>query len=179
VVREGVVVLPDEGVLVGRLGQPGASFVTLTRREGGELRGCTGSLEAMDPLALNVCYCAVQTALYDYRFPPVSALELEDIEIEVSVLTPPQALGYASPEELLEVLEARKPGVLIQRGEHRATFLPQVWERLPEAGVFLGYLCMKAGLGGEDYLEPGLEVFTYQVEKFSESELFSSVASNQ
>lgn len=170
-VAEKAFVLPDESVLTGRLAQPGASFVTLTLRETGELRGCTGSMEATEPLALNVCYCAVQTALYDYRFPPVSPEELEDIEIEISVLTTPQPLAYDSPEALLRMLEEEKPGVLIKRGAQRATFLPQVWERLPEAGLFMAYLCAKAGLSADDYLRPGLEVFTYQVEKFTESEV--------
>lgn len=177
-VTDHVIVLPDESTLPERLLQPGASFVTLTTRSDGELRGCTGSMEATEPLAINVCYCAVQTALYDYRFPPVSADELAELEIEISVLTEPQPLEYTSPEELLRVLDEAKPGVLIQRGVHRATFLPQVWERLPDAPTFLAHLCLKAGLPADDYLRPGLQVFTYQVEKFTESEVFS-VASHQ
>ncbi len=172
-VTDHVIVLPDESTLPERLLQPGASFVTLTTRDNGELRGCTGSMEATEPLAINVCYCAVQTALYDYRFPPVSADELAELEIEISVLTEPQPLEFASPEELLRILDETRPGVLIQRGVHRATFLPQVWERLPDAATFLAHLCLKAGLPADDYLRPGLQVFTYQVEKFTESEVFS------
>lgn len=177
-VTEHVIALPDESTLPERLLQPGASFVTLTTRSDGELRGCTGSMEATEPLAINVCYCAVQTALYDYRFPPVSADELSEIEIEISVLTEPQPLEYTSAEELLRVLGETRPGVLIQRGVHRATFLPQVWERLPDAPTFLAHLCLKAGLPADDYLRPGLQVFIYQVEKFTESEVFS-VASHR
>lgn len=172
-VSDHVIVLPDESTLPERLLQPGASFVTLTTRSDGELRGCTGSMEATEPLAINVCYCAVQTALYDYRFPPVSAEELPELEIEISVLTEPQPLEYTSPEELLRILDETKPGVLIQRGVHRATFLPQVWERLPDAATFMAHLCLKAGLPADDYLRPGLQVFTYQVEKFTESEVLS------
>lgn len=174
VVTEGIVVPIDPESVTERLARPGASFVTLTIRGTGELRGCTGTIEAVEPLAASVRNCAIQTALYDYRFPPVAPAELNDIEIEISVLTEPERLEYATPEELLRILDERKPGVLIQRGAHRATFLPQVWERLPDAETFMAYLCAKAGLPPDDYRRPGLQVFTYQVEKFTESEAYPS-----
>jgi len=173
---EGVIVPIDPESVTERLAQPGASFVTLTMRGTGELRGCTGTMEAVEPLVTNVRNCAIQTALYDYRFPPVAPAELDDIEIEISVLTEPEPLAYATADELLHTLEELKPGVLIQRDGHRATFLPQVWERLPDAATFMAYLCAKAGLPSDDYRRPGLQVFTYQVEKFTESEVHPSSA---
>jgi AmmeMemoRadiSam system protein A len=176
VLLENAIALPDDSTLVGRMAQPGASFVTLRMRADDDLRGCTGTTEATQPLALNVCYVAVQTALYDPRFPPLSAFELEDVEIEVSVLSEPQPLRYSTLDELLRLLLETRPGVLIKRDSQRATFLPQVWERLPDPVAFLAHLCVKAGLPAEDYLRPGLQIMTYHVEKFSESEVFPVVS---
>ncbi|MCX8067337.1 MAG: AmmeMemoRadiSam system protein A [Anaerolineae bacterium] len=148
------------------LRRPGASFVTLTI--GGELRGCIGSIEARRPLVLDVRENAIAAAFHDPRFPPLSRQELDRTHIEISVLTPPQPLGYTDYLDLLTKLRPGVDGVIIERGWHRATFLPQVWEKLPDPREFLAHLCLKAGLPPDDYRRPGLRVYTYQVESFKE-----------
>lgn len=148
------------------LRRPGASFVTLTI--GGELRGCIGSIEPRQPLALDVRENALGAAFRDPRFPPLSQRELARVHIEVSVLTPPQPLAFTDAEDLIAKLRPHVDGVILARGWQRATYLPQVWEKLPDPRDFLGTLCMKAGLPPDAYRRPGLEVFTYQVESMEE-----------
>lgn len=154
--------LPEE------LSRPGASFVTLTID--GQLRGCIGSIEPRRPLALDVRENAVGAAFRDPRFPPLTAEDFEAVEIEVSVLTPPEPLPYSSPEDLFQKLRPHVDGVIIERGWQRATYLPQVWEKVSDPEKFLSSLCLKAGLPPDDYRRSGLQVYTYQVEKFTEGE---------
>lgn len=156
----------DVSALPENLRRHGASFVTLT--EGGQLRGCIGSLEARRPLALDVQENAVNAAMRDPRFPPVQPDELDDIHIEVSVLSPPRPLDYDGPDDLIAKLRPGVDGVVIERGWNRATFLPQVWETLPNPHQFLEHLCLKAYLPPDAYRRPGLAVYTYQVEMFEE-----------
>lgn len=156
----------DLNTLSEALRRPGASFVTLTM--GGELRGCIGSIEPRRPLALDVQENAIAAAFHDPRFPPLNRRELDRTHIEISVLTPPQPLEYEGPADLLAKLRPQVDGVIIERGWHRATFLPQVWEKLPDPHEFLAHLCLKAGLPADDYRRPGLQVYTYQVESFEE-----------
>ncbi len=99
---------------------------------GGAFRGCVGALEAYQPLAEDVCEHAVAAALEDYRFPPVLPQEVGRIEIEISRLTSPIPLEYEKPEDLPELLHPGVDGVVLREGLRRATFLPQVWEKLPE-----------------------------------------------
>jgi AmmeMemoRadiSam system protein A len=150
-----------------RLTAPGAVFVTLRTRHG-DLRGCIGSLEARRPLVEDVRENAIAAALRDPRFPPVKAAELNDLTVEVSVLTAPEPLDFDGPDDLLQKLRPNVDGVLIERGWNRATFLPQVWEQLPAPEEFLGNLCYKAGLPPNAWRWPDLEVSIYQVEKFEE-----------
>jgi AmmeMemoRadiSam system protein A len=150
------------------LSRPGASFVTLTID--GKLRGCIGSIEPRRPLALDVRENAVGAAFRDPRFPPLTPEEFENVEIEVSVLTAPEPLRYSGPEDLFEKLRPHVDGVIIERGWQRATYLPQVWEKVPDPEKFLSSLCLKAGLPHDDYRRPGLQVYTYQVEKFTEGQ---------
>jgi AmmeMemoRadiSam system protein A len=147
--------------------KPGASFVTLTIN--GELRGCIGALEAYQPLAEDVREHAVGAALQDYRFPPVTEDELKELEIEISYLTPPQPLKYKTQEELLERLRPGVDGVILRDGLHRATFLPQVWEKLPDPADFLSHLCAKMGASPNTWRYRTLQVYTYQVEEFHET----------
>ncbi len=149
-----------------RLRQPGASFVTLTLK--GQLRGCIGALEPHQPLALDVREHAVAAALQDYRFPPVQPEELPHIRVEVSVLTLPQELDYETPEELLNALRAGIDGVTLYDGWRRATFLPQVWEKLPNKEIFLSHLCEKMGADPDLWRRKKLRVQTYQVQEFHE-----------
>jgi uncharacterized protein len=148
------------------LRQPGASFVTLTMH--GELRGCIGALEAYQPLAEDVREHAAGAALQDYRFLPVNEAELKDIEIEISRLTPPQPLKYKTPQELLERLRPGVDGVILRDGLQRSTFLPQVWDKLPDPADFLSHLCAKMGSSPNTWRYRPLQVYTYQVEEFHE-----------
>jgi len=154
------------GELTPQLTAPGAAFVTLT--VGGALRGCIGALEPYQPLADDVREHAVAAALEDYRFPPVQAGELGEIEIEVSVLTAPVPLEYSGPDDLLERLKPGVDGVILRDGFRRATFLPQVWEKVPGKDDFLSQLCWKMGAQGDAWRKKHLEVLVYRVEEFHE-----------
>lgn len=149
-----------------RLQEPGATFVTLKRR--GELRGCIGALEARQPLVEDVREHAVAAALNDYRFPPVSPEELPEITIEISRLTSPQRLEYEKSEDLPALLRPHMDGVILRDGIRRATFLPQVWEKINDPQIFLGYLCQKMGLPADTWRRKKLDAWIYQVEEFEE-----------
>jgi len=161
--------LPDLDLsdLPAALGQEGAAFVTLTIR--GQLRGCIGTLEAYQPLALDVQEHAVAAATQDYRFPAVSPAEVPLLEIEISRLTPTQPLDYEDWQDLLQKLRPGIDGVLLKDGIRRATFLPQVWEKVSQPEEFLTHLCYKMGAPGDRWREKKLEVFTYQVEEFKKA----------
>jgi len=146
---------------------PGASFVTLTIR--GKLRGCIGALEAYQALILDVQEHAAAAAMEDYRFPVVREEELQLINIEISRLTPVQPMDYSTPEDLISKLRVNMDGVLINASGRRATFLPQVWEKVPDPKQFLSQLCMKMGAQPNLWREEHLQVYTYQVEKFKEA----------
>lgn len=145
---------------------PGASFVTLTIA--GQLRGCIGALEPYQPLAEDVREHAVAAALEDPRFPRVSPAEAGRIQIEISRLTFPKPLEYASPEDLLARLRPHVDGVILRDGLRRATFLPQVWEKIPAAAEFLDNLCYKMGVAPDTWRRKHLEVLLYEVEEFHE-----------
>jgi AmmeMemoRadiSam system protein A len=148
------------------LREEGASFVTLT--EAGELRGCVGALESYQPLVQDVCEHAVAAALEDYRFRPVQLVEIPYLQIEVSRLTRPESLPYTSSEELLRLIRPGIDGVIIRDGNRRATFLPQVWEKVPDKAQFFNHLCLKMGGPANLWQCNPLQVFTYQVEEFQE-----------
>jgi len=156
----------DLDALSESLTREGASFVTLTKHGG--LRGCIGSLEPRHPLVLDVRENAAAAAFRDPRFPPVCPEELDDLHVEISVLSLPQSLSYDGPDDLVAKLRPGVDGVVIERGWNRATFLPQVWEKLPDSHQFLQHLCLKARLPADAYRHPGLDVYVYQVEKFEE-----------
>jgi len=144
----------------------GATFITLTKN--GHLRGCIGTMEPYQPLIADVQEHAVAAALSDYRFPKVTQDELGQIRIEVSRLTPLKRLPYKETEELVKALRIGVDGVLIRNESRRATFLPQVWEQLPQPDQFLSQLCLKMGAPADLWKTKSMEVFTYQVEKFKE-----------
>lgn len=148
------------------LREPGASFVTLTVEE--RLRGCIGALEAYQPLAKDVQEHAVAAALQDPRFPAVRPQECPQIQIEVSVLTPKKPLDYQDGEDLLEKIRPGVDGVVLQDGYRKATFLPQVWEKLPDPATFLSHLCLKMGAPANLWQKKPLQVFVYQVQEFQE-----------
>ena len=149
-----------------RLLEDGATFVTLTVR--GQLRGCIGALEPYQPLVEDVREHAIAAALEDPRFPPVSERELSGINIEVSRLTRPVPLEYSDAQDLLSKLRPHVDGVILRDGYRRATFLPQVWEKLPDRAEFLDNLCYKMGARGDLWRIKHLEVLIYQVEEFHE-----------
>jgi AmmeMemoRadiSam system protein A len=142
-------------------------FVTLNKR--GMLRGCIGSLQGMESIVDGVRRHAVNAALHDNRFPVLTADEVEELQIDISVLTPPQDLGYTDGEDLIRKLRPGTDGVIISApGGAGATFLPQVWEQLPMPEMFLGHLCRKAGLPDDSWRTGQLGVQIYQVQHFEE-----------
>jgi uncharacterized protein len=144
----------------------GASFVTLT--QSGELRGCIGTIDAYQPLVQDVCEHAVSAAVDDYRFYPVLPEDVPLLRIEISRLSPLKKLAYRHPEDLLTLLQPDVDGVVLREGFRRATFLPQVWEKIETVEVFLEHLSRKMGAPPDYWRRKKLEVFTYQVEKFCE-----------
>ena len=156
----------DLSTLTPKLREDGASFVTLTA--GGQLRGCIGALEPYQPLAQDVREHAVAAALEDPRFPPVNERELSGINIEVSRLTRPVPLQYRDADDLLAKLRPPVDGVILRDAFRRATFLPQVWEKIPDPAEFLSNLCYKMGANPDLWRKKHLEVLIYQVEEFRE-----------
>lgn len=149
------------------LDQPGAAFVTLT--QGGSLRGCVGSLVPHRSLREDVEANAVAAGCFDPRFPSLTREELDRVLVEVSVLSAPRPLRAADEAELLTLLRPGLDGVILSARRHRATFLPQVWEQLPDPAEFLAQLRLKAGLP-PGYWGPDVEVETYEVTAWRESE---------
>lgn len=141
--------------------EPRATFVTLHKN--GELRGCIGMLKAERPLAEDIAENAFAAAFRDYRFPPLTADEFEHLEIHLSLLTPPEPITFSSEEDLLVQLRPGVDGVIIEDGRRRGTFLPSVWELLPDAKDFLRHLKQKAGLP-TDYWSETLRVYRYETE---------------
>ncbi len=147
------------------LEEDGAAFVTLDLHS--RLRGCIGSLEAHRPLFEDVRHNAVAAAFMDPRFPPLSEAEFAQVTIEVSVLSTPQRLEFHSESEALAQLRPGKDGVILKYGQHRATFLPQVWEQLNSPDIFMSHLKEKAGLPA-DFWSDELALFRYSVVKYRE-----------
>jgi AmmeMemoRadiSam system protein A len=156
----------DETRLTPLLRAQGASFVTLTIR--GQLRGCIGSLQPYQALYEDVREHAIAAAIHDYRFSPVRPNDLSQIRVEVSRLTMPHKLEYSDQFDLLAKLRPAVDGVILRDGSHRATFLPQVWEQIPDKAEFLSHLCVKMGAAATAWQQKRLAVETYQVEEFHE-----------
>jgi AmmeMemoRadiSam system protein B/AmmeMemoRadiSam system protein A len=126
------------------LRQAGATFVTLTRE--GALRGCIGSLQAARPLGVDVAENAVGAAFRDPRFPAMTAGEWPGVRVEVSLLSSAKRLAFADEGDLLEQIRAGEDGLILEADGRHATFLPQVWESIPDKRQFLRELARKAGL---------------------------------
>jgi len=140
---------------------PCATFVTL--RKHNELRGCIGMLEAVRPLAEDIAENAFSAAFKDSRFPPLVADELEKLEIHLSILTPAEPVSFTSEQDLLSQLKPGLDGLILQEGRRRGTFLPSVWDQLPEPEQFLRQLKQKAGLA-PDYWSDNIRIFRYRTE---------------
>lgn len=147
------------------LDDTGATFVTLTRN--GQLRGCIGSLEAHRPLGKDIVANALAAAFQDPRFPPLGQDELADTRIEVSLLSPLEPVEFRDEEDAIAQLRPGIDGVVLEHGYHRGTFLPQVWEQLPEPERFLAHLKVKAGLP-PGFWDSEVKLFRYTVKKWKE-----------
>lgn len=143
---------------------PRATFVTLQLL--GQLRGCIGILEAQRPLVADVAFNARAAAFEDPRFSAVTFEELNRLEIHISVLSPAEEIHFDSERSLQSQLRIGIDGVILEeRGIHRGTFLPSVWDQLPTAESFLRHLKQKAGLPS-DYWSGSLRAFRYTTESF-------------
>jgi len=160
-----VLEVPPSEITSPILVENGACFVTL--HIGEHLRGCIGTLEANRPLFSDCVNNALASAFEDTRFSPLEPPELENVKISISVLTKPAKFD-GSGEELFKAIEPGKNGLIIQKGVARATFLPSVWEQLPEKEKFLNQLCLKAGMGPDSWKDEGVEFFLYEAIEFSE-----------
>ena len=155
-------VVPDDP----RLREKGATFITLARD--GELRGCIGSLRRSRELGEDVIHNALAAAFEDSRFEPLAAEELDAVTIEVSILSEPEFLDFFGEEELIAQLRPGEDGLIIFSGCRSATFLPQVWEQLPNPVDFMESLKRKAGLPA-GFWGPNIMLATYRVQKWKET----------
>jgi AmmeMemoRadiSam system protein A len=149
------------------LQEQAASFVTLTQH--GQLRGCIGTIEAYRSLLEDVKHNAQAAAFEDRRFSPLKSDELNDTEIEVSLLSPMQALHFSNEQEAQAQLQPGIDGVVFEFGHYRSTFLPQVWQQLPDVDVFMSHLKHKAGLT-PDFWADQVKLYRYTVNKWKEYE---------
>ncbi|MFZ2404503.1 MAG: AmmeMemoRadiSam system protein A [Methylobacter sp.] len=160
---------------------PRATFVTLQINH--QLRGCIGMLEAVRPLAEDIAENAFSAAFKDPRFPPLEASELDNLEIHLSILTPAEPVLFSSEQDLISQLQPgidglileepdiykrgqlppRIDGLTLEKGRRRGTFLPSVWEQLPEPEQFLQHLKLKAGLP-PDYWSENIKIYRYHTE---------------
>jgi uncharacterized protein len=143
------------------------AFVTLTKN--GDLRGCIGYPEPVKPLAQAVVEVAISAATQDPRFPPVTSLEMENIHVEVSVLTKPELIPVEKPSQYLQKIEVGVDGLIVEMGMYRGLLLPQVpveWKWDTEE--FLANTCMKAGLSPDCWLQEGVKLYSFQSQIFEE-----------
>ncbi len=144
-------------------------FVTL--HSNGRLRGCIGMIEPIKSLITNVKENAIHAGFQDPRFSPVTLNEMDQITIEISILTQPVPLRCEHADDLIKLLKPGVHGVILSRGFCRATFLPQVWEQLPGTEDFLGHLCQKAGMEITCWKDTKTAVEVYEVSAFSEKDM--------
>jgi len=149
------------------LAAPRNCFVTL--KQNGGLRGCIGSLAPRRALVIDVAENAFNAAFQDPRFRPMSAPELATIDIHIAVLSPQTPIDFTNESGLLNALRPYVDGLTIEDGPNRATFLPKVWEQLPEPGQFLAELKAKAGMPANHW-SAGFHAWRYHSEDFSEED---------
>lgn len=160
---QGHALSPDPHRYPSELMAARACFVTLERS--GRLRGCIGSLQARRPLIEEVAANAYAAAFSDPRFAPLTEQEFPELQLEISVLHPPQPMDVRDEEDLLRQLRPGIDGLILEENAHRATFLPSVWGQLPSAGDFLAHLKRKAGLT-ETYWSAEMRFSRYTTESF-------------
>ena len=172
--RSAIEAMLVDGVKVER---PGSSpilkedrgcFVTLHNY--GQLRGCIGTIGPVCSLVECVERNAQKAAFRDPRFPPLSAKELSEVDVEVSVLSVPERLDFKDGDDLKRQLLPNVHGVILSRGMRSSTFLPQVWEQLPDKELFLEQLCLKGGMSATAWKDPATNVEVYQAEVFGEKD---------
>ena len=163
--REGRALAAHAGDFGDTLQAKRAAFVTL--KEGERLRGCIGHLQAVQPLVQDVAENAFAAAFRDPRFPPLQPDEFDGVRIEISVLSPPEPMRFTSEQDLLAQIRPGRDGLILEDGAARGTFLPSVWESLPDPGDFLRHLKLKAGLP-PDHWSPQLRMSRYRTESFAE-----------
>jgi len=145
------------------LSEKKATFVTLTIS--GNLRGCIGTLKAYQPLVIDLANNAFSAAFKDPRFPPLQKDEFKIIEYHVSILTTPTPIQFIDEQDLQQKIRPNIDGLILSEGSKRSTFLPSVWEQLPNKPDFIKHLKLKAGLP-ENYWSDTIRVERYQVDKF-------------
>ena len=163
--RQGKALKPNREDYEPALNAQLACIVTLETR--GSLRGCIGHLEAIQPLIIDVAENAFAAAFRDPRFPPLGEEEYPHIQLHISILSPAQPMSFVSEEDLTAQIRPGLDGLIMQEGTRRGTFLPSVWESLPEAKDFLRHLKTKAGLP-PDHWSNTLEIYRYTTETFSD-----------
>jgi len=166
VLSGGKKISPPEKDLSPYLNKKRGCFVTLHKK--GALRGCIGSILPKDRLCDCVQENALNAAFHDPRFSPLKKNEWDQIDIEISILTLPREINFTDAEDLKGQLRPELDGVILSQGWHRATYLPQVWEQLPDKENFLASLCRKAGLPGDAWKDPKTEIELYEAIVFSE-----------
>jgi AmmeMemoRadiSam system protein A len=159
--RTGQPLAVDPDAYPAEIAEQRASFVTL--RRAGELRGCLGGLVVCRPLVVDVAYSAFGAAFRDCRFPPLQPRELDELEIHVSILSPLEPLSAPDEQALLAAIRPGIDGLVVREGARQGTFLPAVWENLPEPSAFWRELKRKAGLP-LDAWSSRWEIFRYTVE---------------
>ncbi|MBF0411359.1 MAG: AmmeMemoRadiSam system protein A [Desulfamplus sp.] len=142
------------------------TFVTIHLNK--KLRGCIGTLESTESVREGIRHNAISAAFEDPRFPPLTSKEFNDSHLEISILSQPVTLDYSDADDLLSKLKPGVHGVIIKKERARATFLPQVWEQLPDKSIFLSHLCSKAGLSDHEWKKGKLDVMLYTVQYFEE-----------
>ena len=150
------------------LREQGASFITLNLAK--KLRGCIGSLRAHRPLLDDIKANALAAAFRDPRFKPLTLTEYENIDVEISLLSGVSALTFSDEAAAMAQITPHVHGVIFEYGHHRSTYLPQVWDSIPDRVMFMATLKQKAGLP-PNFWEPGVTIHTYTVAKFIESQL--------
>ncbi len=145
---------------------PRSVFVTL--KKSGQLRGCIGDLVSPNPLHENIQFCAVRSAVNDYRFEPVSRAELDTLVISIAVLEFPTQLQADNPLQYPGLLRPGKDGVILSYNGKRSTYLPQVWEDIPNPVNFLSQLCLKQGSPSNCWQDRSAKLYRYGALEFSE-----------
>jgi len=145
------------------LQQHAASFVTLHKH--GQLRGCIGTLEAHQPLINDIAEHAFSAAFQDPRFPGLEKKEYDELEIDISVLGKPEPINFKNQEDLLQQIRPSIDGLILEFGYNRGTFLPTVWEQLPDKKEFLNHLKAKAGLP-QSWWDNAVKISRYETFSF-------------